>query len=73
MKYPTNKHQLQVMENILSEKRNLILYYATDQEQLVNETADVLQTVWGNKRTSRSDFSLDVGKFKSSGMIHGWS
>lgn len=73
MKYPTNKHQFQVMENVLSEKRNWILYYTTDQKQLVNETADVLQTVWGNKCTSRSDFSLNVQKFKSSRMIHGWS
>lgn len=67
------KHQFQVMENVLSEKHNWILYYTTDQKQLVNETADVLQTVWGNKHTSRSDFSLNVGTFKSSGMINGWS
>lgn len=64
MKHPTNKHQLQVMENVLSEKHNWILYYTTDQKQLVNETADVPQTVWGIKRTSRSYFSFKCTKIK---------
>lgn len=69
MKYPTNRHPLQVMGNVLSEKHNWILYCTTDQKQLVNETADVLQTVWRNKHTSRSYFSLNIPKFKSSGML----